>query len=129
MSTPPFAVRVAFGLFAAEVAFSLLIVYLQISHRLTGYTALVGVAIEVVVFLGIGSQMRAGKLWARVAVMSMGWLLIAVGLLGIVGLVGAFGHQTDSLVWFTIGGVVVKVALIVGGIVMMYRPANLGYFR
>lgn len=126
---PPSAVRAAFALFVAEVAFSLLNVYIQISHQLSGYTALVGPAIEAVVFIVVGSRMRVGKLWARVAVMSLGWLFIAVGVLSVVGLAGAFGHRMDGLVWFAMGCVLVKIVLIISGIVMMYRPENLGYFR
>ncbi|MCU1650958.1 MAG: hypothetical protein QOG57_3865 [Pseudonocardiales bacterium] len=126
---PPTAVRASFALFVGVVVLSLLNAVIQISFRISGATVLVGALIEAVLFLVLGSQMRVGRLWARVTLMSVAWVFVAVSLLALFGLKGEFGRNLDGLVLFTLGYVTAKLAMIVAATVLMYRPSTRGYFH
>jgi hypothetical protein len=126
---PPTSVRLAFAVFLGDVVLSLLNAVIQVSVHLSGATVLVGAVIEAVLFIGLGVRMRAGRLWARVTLMSVSFVFVAVGVLAVIGLDSAFGHQVDGLVWFALICVAVKLVLIVAGTVLMYRPGNALYFR
>ncbi|MDT7609096.1 MAG: hypothetical protein QOC83_3162 [Pseudonocardiales bacterium] len=126
---PPTAVRASFALFVGVVVLSLLNAVIQISFRISGATVLVGALIEAVLFLVLGSQMRVGRLWARVTLMSVAWVFVAVSLLALFGLNGSFGRNLDGLVLFTLGYVTAKLAMIVAATVLMYRPSTRGYFH
>jgi hypothetical protein len=108
---------------------SLLNAVLQLSTQLSGATVLVGALIEAALFLGLGVPMRAGRLWARMALMSVAWVFIAIGVLAGFALNSAFGHEVDGLVAFALICVAGKLLLIIVGTVLMYRPENRGYFR
>ncbi|HEV7789137.1 MAG TPA: hypothetical protein VGP05_09010 [Pseudonocardia sp.] len=126
---PPTAVRASFALFVGVVVLSLLNAVIQISFRISGATVLVGALIEAALFLVLGSQMRVGRLWARVTLMSVAWVFVAVSLLALFGLKGEFGRNLDGLVLFTLGYVTAKLAMIVAATVLMYRPSTRGYFH
>jgi hypothetical protein len=126
---PPTAVRAAFALFIGEVVLSLLNAVIQLSAHIGGAPVLVGSLLEAVLFVGLGSQMRAGKLWARMALMSFGWVFIAVGVLAVLELKHAFGYPVGGLVLFALICVAGKLILIVGGVFLMYRSETRGYFR
>lgn len=126
---PPGAVSASFALFVGESVLALLNAVIQVSAHFSGPAALVGAVIEASLLIGLGVRMRAGKLWARVALMSVAGLFVVIGVLSVIALRGAFGHQMDGLVVFALICVAVKLALIVGGVVMMYRPSTYGYFR
>jgi hypothetical protein len=126
---PPTPVRASFALFVGVVVLSLLNAVIQIAFRIGGFTVLVGALIETVLFVFLGSQMRVGKLWARVTLMSVAWVFVAVSLLAVFGLNGSFGRHMDGLVLFTLVYVTAKLAMIVAATVLMYRPSTRGYFR
>jgi hypothetical protein len=126
---PPTAVRASFALFVGVVVLSLLNAVIQISLRVSGATVLVGALIETVLFVFLGSQMRTGRLWARVTLMSVAWVFVAVSLLAVFGLNGSFGRHMDGLVLFTLVYVTAKLAMIVAATVLMYRPSTRGYFH
>jgi hypothetical protein len=126
---PPTAVRASFALFVGVVVLSLLNAVIQISLRISGATVLVGALIEAVLFLVLGSQMRVGRLWARVTLMSVAWVFVAVSLLALFGLNGSFGRNLDGLVLLTLVYVTAKLAMIVAATVLMYRPSTRGYFH
>jgi hypothetical protein len=122
-------VRAAFALFIGEVVLSLLNAVIQLSAHISGAPVLVGSLIEAVLFIGLGCQMWAGKLWARVALMSFGWVFIAVGVLAVLALNHALDYPVGGLVLFALICVAGKLILIVGGVFLMYRPQNRDYFR
>jgi hypothetical protein len=126
---PPSAVSASFALFVGESVLALLNAVIQVSAHFNGPVAVVGAAIEASLLIGLGIQMRAGKLWARVTLMSVAGLFVVIGVLSVIALRGAFGHRMDGLVLFALICVTVKLALIVAGVVMMYRPSTYGYFH
>lgn len=121
--------RAAFALFVGEVVLSLLNAVLQVSTQLSGTTVVIGALIEAGLFLGLGVPMRAGRLWARMALMSVAWVFIAIGVLAGFALNSSFGQDVNGLVAFALICVAGKLILIIAGTVMMYRPENRGYFR
>jgi|SRR5882757_1801887 len=126
---PPTPVRASFALFLGVVVLSLLNAVVQVAFRLSGAITVVGAVIEAVLFVLLGTQMRAGRLWARVTLMSVAWVFIAVSLLAMVGLNGAYGNHMDELVLFTLIYVSAKLAMIIAATALMYRPSTRGYFH
>ncbi len=125
----PETVRYSFAVFVAAAVLSLLNAVYQLSNGLSGALVLVGAGIEASLFLVLGSQMRIGKLWARMALMAFAWVFVALGVLFVVGLftgpTGPIGGQ--ELVAAI--GYLAKIVLIVIGTVLMYRSESYGYFR
>jgi len=128
-SLPPTPVRASFALFLGVVVLSLLNAVIQVAFRLSGATVVAGALIETVLFVLLGTQMRAGRLWARVTLMSVAWVFVAVSLLVVFGLNGAFGGHMDGLVLFTLMYVVAKLLMIIAATMCMYRPSTRGYFH
>jgi hypothetical protein len=125
----PHSVRVAFALFVGVVVLSLLNAVLQLVAHLGGTKPLYGALIEAALFLGLGSQMWAGKLWARITLLSVAGVFLVIGILSVIGLAGAFGHGLDGLVTFALICIGLKVLMIIAGSMMMYRPDTYGYFK
>jgi hypothetical protein len=126
---PPTAVRASFALFLGVVVLSLLNAVIQIAFKISGATVLVGALIETVLFLFLGTQMRGGRLWARVTLMSVAWVFVAVSLLAVFGLNESLGRHMDGLVLLTLVYVSAKLAMIIAATVAMYRPSTRGYFH
>ena len=127
--TPPGPVRRSFALFTGAALVALVNAVLQVVLGYNGPIVLVGAVAEALVFVLLGSFMRVGRLWARVSLMSVAWIFIAVSLLSLFGLNGAFGRHMDGLVMLTMAYVVLELLLIGFGTVLMYRPGMGGYFR
>jgi hypothetical protein len=125
---PPASVRASFALFLGVVVLSLLNAVIQVAFRLSGTTVLIGALIETVLFLLLGTQMRAGKLWARVTLASVAWVFVAVSALAVFGLTGEWGGNLRGLVVFTLVAVVAKLTMIIAATALMYRPGVRGYF-
>jgi hypothetical protein len=126
---PPVAVRASFALFLGVVVLSLLNAVLQVAFRTSAATVGVGAAIEAVLFVLLGAQMRAGRLWARVTLMSVAWVFVAVSLLAMFGLGGALAGHLTGLALLTVGYLAAKLAMIVAATVLMYEPSARDYFR
>jgi hypothetical protein len=126
---PPVAVRASFALLLGVVVLSLLDAVVQVAFRLTGATAGVGAVIEALLFVPLGAQMRAGRLWARMSLLSVAWVSVAVTLLGMFGLGGAFGARLTGLELLTLGYLSGKLVMIIAATVLMYRPSTRDYFR
>jgi hypothetical protein len=123
------AVRASFALFIGAVMLSLLNAVVQVAFRLAGVGAGVGAVIEAVLFVLLGTQMRAGWLWARVTLLTAAWVFVGVTLLVVFGLGGAFVSHLTGLAVLTIGYVVAKLGMIVTAAALMYRPSTRGYFH
>lgn len=124
----PRSVRLAFLLFVGAVALSLLNALLQLVTHLGGTKPLYGALIEAALFLGLGSQMRVGKLWARVTLLSVAGVFLVIGILSVIGLAGALGKGLGGLELLAVVCVGVKVLVIIAGALMMYRADTYGYF-
>lgn len=125
----PHSVRVSFALFVGVVLLSLLNAVIQLVAHLNGTKPLFGALIEAVLFLGLGSMMRIGRLWARITLLSVAGVFLVIGILSVIGLAAAFGHGLNGLVTFALICVGVKVLVIIAGSLMMYRPDTYGYFK
>lgn len=108
---------------------SLLNAVVQVAFQFSGSTVVLGAVIETSLFLLLGAQMRAGRLWARVGLMSVAWVSVAVSLVAVFGLNEAFGRRVDVVVLFTLVYVAAKLIMIISATVLMYRPSVRGYFR
>jgi hypothetical protein len=124
----PRAVRLAFLYYLGNVVLAVTAAVVNLVMHLSGPMVLIGPAIEAIVFLGIGSQMVLGKLWARVAVMSFTWMFVAIKALEIYGLNKAFGHNMDQVALFTFSCVGGELVLLILGMVSMYRSSTHDYF-
>jgi hypothetical protein len=126
---PPAPVRVSFALFLTVVVLSLFNAVIQMTLRLSGATVLVGALIETVLFVSLATQMRTGRLWARVTLMGVAWVFVAVNLIAVVGLNSSLGKHMNGLVLFTLVYLTVNLVMIIAGTVLMYRPSTRGYFH
>jgi hypothetical protein len=126
---PPVAVRASFALFLGVVVLSLFNAVVQVAFRISGATAGLGAVIEAVLFVFLGTQMRAGRLWARVTLMSVVWVFVVISLLAVLWLGGAFGVHLSGLAMLTLCYITAKLAMIVAATVLMYRPSARDYFR
>jgi len=124
----PGALRVSFAFYLGDVALAVLVAVVELVFHLSGWTVLVGAAIEAAILLGFGSQMLVGKQWGRIGLMSFSWVFIAINALAIIGLNGAFGKGVDQLALFALACVAAKLLLIALGLVSMYRPSTRAYF-
>ncbi len=127
--TPPALVRTAFALYLTAAGLSLANAALQVVFGLGGDTVLVGAIIEATLFVAFGVHMRAGRLWARLTMLSLSGVFFAFGVLALMVLLGAVGQSRDPLVVLTLLFVSTKMALIGSAAWKMYRPANQTYFR
>lgn len=125
----PESVRYAFAVFVAAALLSLANAVYQLSNGLSPGLVLVGAGVEAALYLVLGSQMRIGKLWARMALMAFAWVFLALGLLFALGLLTAPGGPVGGQELLAAIGYFAKVLLIVIGTVLMYRPDSHGYFR
>jgi hypothetical protein len=126
--TVPATVRTAFALFMAAVVVSLANVLARVHFRISPPAGLVNPAVELVLFLGVGLRMRAGRLWARISMFSIALLLILLNLFLGYGLTRAFGSLPTYQVVLLMMLVSGKVALLGAATWMMYRPQNQAYF-
>ncbi len=127
--TPPAPVRAAFALYLTAAGLSLVNASLQMAFGFGGNPVLIGAIIEATLFVAFGVHMRAGRLWARLTMLSLSGVFFAFGVLALIVLVGAVGESRDPLAVLTLLFVSTKMALIGSAVWKMYRPANLGYFR
>lgn len=126
----PRAVRLAFGLYLAEVVLAIAAAGIQVYSHVSGPLALIGAAIELAWFVGLGSQMRLGKARARTALMGVSWMFIAINVFGLLKLNEAVvSRGADGWLLFGLLCVGVKVLLIGLATVAMYRPTNHDYFE
>ncbi|GAA5155444.1 hypothetical protein GCM10023321_28830 [Pseudonocardia eucalypti] len=127
---PPAQVRASYALLFGVVVFSTLNAVIQVAYQISGVAVPVGAVIEAVLLLLLGKHMRDGKLWARMALLSVAWVFVAVSLLALFAL-----YQLEDLrrlpgvAAFTVVYVVGKLLLIIAATVLMYRPAVRSYFR
>lgn len=125
---PPAPVRASFALFFGVVVLSLLNAVIQVAFRPSGTPVLVGALIEAGLFVLLGAQMRAGKLWARVTLASVAWVFVVVSVLAVYGLNGEWGGNLRGLVVVTLIFLVAKLSMIISATVLMYRPGVREYF-
>lgn len=125
---PPAPVRASFALFLGVVVLSLLNAVIQLAFRFSGTPVLVGALIETGLFVLLGTQMRAGRLWARVTLTSVAWVFVAVSLLALFGLNGEWGGNLRGLVVFSLVALLAKLCMISAATVLMYRPGVRDYF-
>lgn len=125
---PPAPVRASFALFLGVVVLSLLNAVIQVAFRLSGTPVLVGALIETGLFVLLGTQMRAGRLWARMTLASVAWVFVVVSLIGLLGLNGQWGGNLRGLVVYTLVSLVAKLFMIIAATVLMYRPGVRDYF-
>jgi hypothetical protein len=126
----PKAVRVAFALYMGEVVLAIAAAGIQVFSKVTGPLALIGAAIELLWFVGLGSQMRLGKARARTALMGVSWMFIAINVFGLVALNKAvMSRGPNGWLLFAVVCVALKVIMIGLAVVAMYRSTNHDYFE
>ena len=126
---PPASVRASFALLLGVVVLSLLNAVIQLAFRISGTTVLIGALIETGLFLLLGTHMRAGRQWARVALVSVTWVFVIVSLLALYGLGGAFDQRLTGQVAFILVYLTVKLSMIVTASLLMYQRGAREYFH
>ena len=126
--TIPAGVRTAFRYYALAAGVSLTNAVFQLTVHLNGVQVLVGSIIEAALLVGLGSHMRAGKQWARQALLGIAGAFIGLGVLALIALGAALGQQ-GGLVKLALMFVAAKIALTGLAVWHMYRPVNQAFFR
>lgn len=127
-ASTPAAVNTAFRLYLAAVVVSVVNAVTQVYFHINPALVLLNPVLELVVLLGIGLPMRAGKPWARVGMSSVAALLILLNVIYVVHLTSVFGRYSTLQVVLLLVLAVGKVALLAAATWMMYRPQNQVYF-
>jgi hypothetical protein len=126
----PKAVRVAFAVYLGEVVLAIAAAGIQVHSHVSGPMALIGAAIELLWFVGLGSQMRLGRARARTALMGVSWMFIAINVFGVFELNKAvIDRVANGWLLFALVCVALKVFLIGMGMMAMYRVTNQDYFE
>ncbi len=144
---PPKEVHQAFLAFVAAMAASLLssIVGLVFSAFILSSLAqygggvagagiaggVIGLVISLVILAAVFFvvvQMRAGANWARITLTVLGGIAAIFNIIGIFGALALFAFSGIYGILSLVFSVAIT-ALLVGAIVLMWRPANASYFR
>jgi hypothetical protein len=119
----------AFSLYVLAGVLAVLNAVTQIALGQTKLIALVGAGVQLALFVVLGSYMRAGRLWARMTLMSLAFVFGAYQVLLLLSLLPLLAENPGGLVRPTLGYVLAELALLVFATVQMYRPPTRGYFR
>ncbi|HEY9413377.1 MAG TPA: hypothetical protein VIQ30_01355 [Pseudonocardia sp.] len=127
-ATVPSAIQTAFVLYQVTVLVSLANAVARMDFGMSSAAALLNPALELLVFVGVGLRMRAGRPQARIGLLTASLLLILLNLLVTYGLTQALGSLPtyQAVVLWVLAGT--KVALLAAAAWMMYRPGAQRYF-
>lgn len=125
----PDALRRAFRYYLAVVALSVANAVIQLIFDIAQSNLIIlGPVIEGAAYVGCGLALLAGKLWARVALLTFSGVFLAYNALFAIGLGIRLGEtDADTLATVLLMLVAVKIVLILTGTRLMYRPENVRY--